>query len=55
MPDLYSIDDWEGKIIENIDLKYLSNRASFRGSPVFSLRPKPEARGTFRQQNMMSE
>ena len=25
------------------------------GSPVFSLRPKPEARGTFRQQNMMSE
>ena len=33
MPSLLS-DDREGKIIENIDFKYLSNRASPMGNPV---------------------
>ena len=34
MPDLLS-DDRKGKIIENIDSKYLRNRASFLRKPVF--------------------
>ena len=29
-------DEKEGNIIENIDFKYLSNRASFMGNPVHS-------------------
>ena len=28
-------DEREGQIIENIDFKYLSNRASFIGNPVY--------------------
>ena len=32
-PDILR-DDWEGKIIENITLKYLSKQASFMGNPL---------------------
>ena len=34
IPDLLS-DERKGRIIENIDFKYLSNRASFMGNTVF--------------------
>ena len=33
IPNLHS-DDGEGKIIENIDFQYFSNRVSFMGNPV---------------------
>ena len=33
IPDILS-DDKEGKITENIEYKYFSNRASFLGNPV---------------------
>ena len=37
IPDLLS-DDREGKRIENIDFKWSSNRASFMGNPVLTIR-----------------